>query len=587
MHLIQVIPATKLPLGQPQLLTYFSGRPIEPGVLTQIPLGRRKETAVVIDCSQLQSQKAQIKRADFELKNILKILSPVPVLTPDQIELALFLSKYYFAPPGFFIRMMLPEKILPAQEISGAKQTLIIAPTVAKAQNSKKDAVLWHSGLREKEQNEIWQKVKNGQIKTIAGTRSALFLPFSNLKKIIIEDESNPNHRSWDMYPHYRIHEVAQKLAELFCAKLEFKTELPSVELNIKPKFSAVSTKIVDMREQLKSGNFSVFSAPLKISIEKALAKNKPAILFINRRGAANFILCRDCGYVAKCKNCDSPLAYHLINGKPLLFCHKCSAKEEPPTLCPKCQGWRIKTVGSGSQKIELEANKAFPKVNILRLDGDIAPKPKDQEKIISGFVEKKGILIATQIIFSWAEKIGKEMPAVVAMLSADTLLHLPDFRSAEKLFNIASRLKLFSPDELFIQTYDPDNNAIKWSAEGDWKSFYKEEIETRQALDYPPFSQIVKLSFGHRDPKKAGQEAKILVAKLERTNKNTDISISPASPAFIPKQKGKFIWNIILKFKTKSSEFKISNEFLSKRNSLLKYIPSYWDIEVDPEDLL
>jgi len=238
-----------------------------------------------------------------------------------------------------------------------------------------------------------------------------------------------------------------------------------------------------------------------------------------------------------------------------------------------------------------LEAQKMFPDAKVLRLDSDNAPLPKDQQKIIEIFTKKEAdVLIATQIIFSWVEEIRKNRLGVVGLISADTLLHLPDFQSGERTFQTITMLKNLLSDaktDFIIQTYNPENPVIKYAATNDWESFRKEEIETRQALGYPPFSQIVKLTFRHKDPQKAGQETKILASKLKRANKNADFQISDALPAFVPKEKSRFIWNIVIKFKIIKPEIKVSSEFLQNRNSLLQYVPSNWEIDVDPSDLL
>jgi primosomal protein N' (replication factor Y) len=588
MFLTDVIATTKIPRTQPLILSYFSSYNLLPGALVQIPLGRRKEIGVVVDSHKITDYKLEIKKAEFELKNILKIISSSPVLTPAQIKLALFCGQYYFISPGLFAKMMLPKNTNPKQQDTKIRtQKLILAPTIAQAEkiaSGTKDTILWHGNLTKKQRNEIWWKIKNGKAKIIVGTRSAVFLPFNNLREIIIEDRQNPNHKSWDMFPHYDSQLIAQKLAEIFDAGIKLKSrDFISREAHKKP-----SAQIIDMRRELKDGNFSIFSRALQIAIKNTLAQKRQIILFINRRGAANFVLCRDCGYMQKCQNCDAPLAYHLINSKPTLLCHRCNHKKIPFSLCPQCQSWRIKTVGAGTQKAELETKKLFPEAKILRLDSDNAPNPKDQQKIIDAFARKESnVLITTQIILSWREQLQTTKPATGAILSADTLLHLPDFRSGEKTWQIIAALKKIATKNIIIQTYNPASSVIKYAAKNNFRLFWQEELETRQALNYPPYSQIIKLTFRYKDPGKASQEAKILAAKLQKINKDGKIQISSALPAFIPREKGKYVWNIILKFKIENLKLKINNEFLRKRNSLLQYVPQNWEIDVDPEDLL
>ena len=605
MKIIDIIPVTKIPLAQPQILSYFSLTNLPAGALVEIPLGRRKEIGVVFDSHQAADLKMEIKKAGYELRPIIKIISGQPILTSQQIKLALWLGQYYFCSPGIFLKMMMPKKITkpklqnPNYKFPKPKlQKLFLIPTMTAAQKSAKghgDTIVWHSNLPKKQLEENWWRIKNGQAPTIVGTRSAVFLPFQNLKKVTIEDEANPAHRSWDMFPHYRVHEVTQKLTEIFGAKLILKSEIPSVDSfyfnpQLKTNNHKLKTDIIDMRAEIKDGNFSIFSRELQKAITNVLAQKKQVILFINRRGTANFVLCRDCGYVSKCSNCDAPLSYHLMNGKPMLLCHRCGYKDTPADLCPQCQSHRIKTVGVGTQKVELEAKKLFSQAKISRLDSDAAPTPEVQQKIIEGFVKKEiDILVATQIIFSWLDKIKSTSGASVAIISADTLLHLPDFHSGERTFQTIALLKNLSrlTEKFIIQTYNPENPVINFAAKDEWQSFYQDEIEARKLLSYPPFSQIVKLTFRHKDPKKSGQEAKILAAKLKQANKNKEIEVSDALPAFISREKGKYVWNIIIKFPITNDQLKTSSEFLRRRNSLLQYVPSNWNIDVDPVDLL
>ncbi len=627
MRLIEVIPLSKIPMALPQVLSYFTNHDLRSGALVLAPLGKRQQEAIVVETHEINDFKMEIKKAGYELRPIKQILSGGSVLTSQQIELALWLGQYYFCSPGLFLKMMVPKQKNPKLQIPNPKQILnfkfqklILAPTIPAAEkitSSEKSAAIWHSDLTKKQQNEIWWKIKNREIETIVGTRSAIFLPFANLKEITIEDETNSAHRSWDMFPHYRAPEAAQKLAEIFDAKLFFKSPIPSIEFSdVAHRNSDVAHRkisLIDMRAELREGNFSIFSRALQTATKEALAQKRQIIFYVNRRGAANFVLCRDCGYINKCQNCEAPLAYHLTGGKPLMFCHRCGHRESPPSLCPKCQSYRIKTVGVGTQKVEVEARKIFTSAKIIRLDSDTAPRPKDQQKIIETIIKKEvDILVTTQIIFSWQEELKQSPLAVIAVISADTLLHLPDYQSGERTYQTIAALKNLLPSaasSLIIQTHNPENLVIKYAAKNDWNSFYKNEIETRQVLGYPPFSQIVKLTFRHKDPQKAGQEAKILAAKLKRTNSilchsgksrnpesgsrvkhgmtNGNIEISDALPAFIPREKGKFIWNIIIKFPIPDGQTKMSNEFLRRRNSLLQYIPSNWEIDVDPSDLL
>jgi len=625
MYLVEVVPLTKIPLQKPQILSYFSINQLNEGFLVSVPLGRRQEKAIVIEIHQIKDFKLEIKKAEYELRPVKRILNAEPVLATQQIKLALWLGNYYFTSPGLFMKMMMPRKV----QISKFKvqsynskfkinkhQKLILVPEILKIDSLKnkfpkeKTAII-HSGLSAKQLNENWQKIARGETEIIIGTRLASFVPFFNLKEITIMDETNSSHRSWDMFPHYRTHEIAKKLAELFGAKITLKSDIPSVEsfyfnsqklLNLKidskKSKNTPEIELVDLRQEMKDGNYSIFSRKLQARINSVLEKNQQIILFINRRGLATFVLCRDCGYVAKCPNCDAPLTYHLTRSKPdelkpLLICHHCGQKLAPPSLCPKCNGYRIKIFGTGTQRVEIEAKKIFKNAKILRLDSDVAQTSAQENTIIQNFRQKKAdILIGTQMILNsanWRTKVP-----LAAIISADTLLHLPDFQSDEKTLQTINQVKNFTNSQLLIQTYNPQTQILQIALKGELKYFYDKEIETRQALKYPPFSQLIKLVFGHRDPKKAAEQAEILYIKLTQQLKNSKIlkeavfEISEPLPAFIAKERSRYIWQIILKIKpfwlaSKSER----QDLLTLRNKFLLTVPPFWKIEVDPETLL
>ncbi|MDD2730524.1 MAG: primosomal protein N' [Candidatus Portnoybacteria bacterium] len=601
MHLLDIIPATKNPRLPQQIFSYFSSQKLPLGALTRIPLGKHQEIGVIFGARAVSDYKMEIKSADFKLRNIGKVVSAEPVLTERQIKLALWLGEYYFTSPGLFVKMLLPKgknyklKITNYKKNPKSKnQKLILAPTIAQAKKiagKEKKAILWHSGLGAKQQNEIWQQVKTGRAKTIVGTRSAVFLPFANLKKIVIAEAANAGHKSWDTFPRWRTNEAAQKLSELFNARFEIKNSaIPSVEFPFsarQPMVNGAQPALVDMRAELKDGCSSIFSRPLQQAIKNILlpSKKTQAVFFINRRGAANLVLCRDCGFIELCPNCEAPLSYHFSQGKPLLLCHRCGARKLPPSLCPACRSWRIKTFGSGTQQAEMELKKLFPSLPVSRLDSDLAPDSKKQIGVIKEFTDQKSqVLIGTQMV------LNHELPPVdlSAALAIDTLLHLPDFHSGERTWQTIAALKnLARPNSpVFIQTYNPENQLLKWAAQDDWQSFYQDEMETRRQLDFPPFAQIAKLVFRHRQAKIAAQEAKFLAAKLHQANRGQKAEISEALPAFVPKEKGKFIWQIIIKFSLKH-QLKTKSDFLTERNSLFQYVPTNWEIDIDPENLL
>ena len=593
-----------------------------------VPLRKKGIPAVVTRIQNITGQKMAIRKADFELRAILKIISAEPILDKKQLELAKWISEYYWAPLGAVIKTMIPDKkqlTINIKQLTKTKQILILAPEISMAErlvgqyNSEGTAIL-HSGLTDKQYFENWLKIKTGEAKTIIGTRLALLAPFVNLEKIIIEDEHSPNYKS-QQTPRLHARETAMKLTELWNAKITFKSSTPSIEAqwlaeSKKIKLTSSSPQmrgdalkgrrgadahntIIDLRQELKNGNFSIFSRQLQEKIKIALVEKKQILLFINRRGSSTVLMCRDCGHIPKCPNCDAPLVYHLT---PIKFlCHHCGYSEIPPSLCPNCRGTRIKFFGTGTQKVEAEFKKLFSAAKSKRLDSDIVKDEKTRQQITDDFLNKKyDVLIGTQMALNTLEagSLVSKRPGIplVAMMIADTLLHLPDFRSNERTFQIISQLKNLAAENFILQTYSPENQAIKYTIEGDYKKFYGEEIEARKELSYPPFSQLVKLEYQHKDANKAEQQAKILAEKLKQqiavnskqlTNKenpNTNllsITILGPSPAFISKVAGKYVWQTMLKCQSRIAYRE--SEYLKIRNKILQIIPPDWIVDVDP----
>ncbi|MBI4837366.1 MAG: primosomal protein N' [Candidatus Portnoybacteria bacterium] len=613
MFLVSVIPAAKISLPAPQILTYFTTHELLMGSLVLIPLHKKTAIGVVVETRNLSDQKMALRRADFELRGVAKILTPFPALDEKQLQLAQWIHQYYWCPLGATIKMMLPEKIqnqrisarggsdfgkksrdynLKTESRDKTKQKLILVPEInlidkIARQHRANDTSLLHSQLTDKQYFENWLRIKNNGAKTIIGTRIALFAPFVDLKEIIVEEEHSPSYKA-QQTPRFHARETVLTLAKLWGAKIIFKSSTPSIETawlaknkKITLQLSAASdrqltTIVVDLRNELKKGNFSIFSRELQEELKNIISKKKQAVLFINRRGVSGALLCRECGYISKCKNCDAPLIYHLQ--PPRLICHHCGYSEEPPTLCPNCHGAKIKFLSAGTQKAEAEFKKLFPNTTISRIDSDVAKDEKIASEIIENFNNgKTPVLVGTQILFSGALK---KVP-LAAMIIADTLFHLPDFRSNEKTFQIINQLKELTEKKLIVQTYSPQNGAIRTATEGNYEIFYEEEVKDRQLLSYPPFSQLIKLTYKHKNNKQAEQQAKILAGKIKQQLLNLKLSplitILGPSPAFIQKIKNQYIWQIILKSRV---------DDLNTRNKILQIIPPGWIIDVDPISL-
>ena len=621
--MLKVIPAANIPLPAPQSLTYFSATDIEPGGLVLVPVGKRKAIGVIESSENLEGQKMNLRKAEFELRPVLETISKKPILSKQQLELANWIHEYYWSPIGPVIKAMVPEKInnyRPRKIKEYAiktNQKLILVPELNQIENAVKEAekqypgrkiTILHGKLTEKKHFEAWQEIKSGESEIIIGSRLALFAPFQNLAEIFVKNEHSFSYKA-QKSPRLHTRETTIKLAELWKADVTLKSNTPSIETywnitqnknnlrlvtggsnNEIPNYKLPITSLIDLKTELKDGNFSIFSRKLQEEIKLTLNNKKQIILFINRRGSSTVLMCRDCGHVPKCPNCDVPMVYHL---SPIQFvCHHCGHSEIPPVLCPNCLGTRIKFFGTGTQKVEVEFKKLFPGAEAIRLDSDVAKDTKAEQEILKQFKNKTvQVIIGTQMIFN--KDIAK-VP-LVAMMLADTLIHLPDFRSNERNFQIISQLRNLAGEKLLLQTYSPENNAIQFAMKNDYKSFYSEEIETRKELSYPPFSQLIKLAFAHKSLKKAADEAKIMAEKLKQQiaannklltglSKKTDtinlqpITILGPSPAFISKVRGKYIWQIILK--SKISDLKL-------RNKILKIVTPDWTIDVDPLQII
>lgn len=601
MKIIEAIPATKIPLGRAQIYTYYTDLLLKKGSLVLVPLGRRKVLAVVTRVKDLEKHKQEIRKAGFKLKNISACISPEPILTDIQLKLAQWLAQYYWVSLGLIIKTILPKipkRTAKSQDFSPSsqKQTIILVPEISFISQAiknyapsipEKEIAVYHRELVTTKHYQTWQKIKSGQAKIIIGPRSAIFTPVKNLEKIIITSEHDPGYKSTDQAPRYDARKVAQKLSQLSKSKLVFQSSVPSVksyywstkdkyQLKITPLSFPSSFSIVDMREEITKGNYSIFSGLLNKKIEKILDKKGQAILFINRRGASTFIICRDCGYVVKCPQCEVPLVYHILNSnskEDKLICHHCNYRQKPPNVCPQCQSHRIKYFGTGTQKVELETKKRFSQARVTRLDSDLSPKAK--EKIIEDWKNKKtNLLVGTQIITRIPELAKTDLLAVI---SADTILHLPDFKSSERTYQLIRQLVSLT-DRAVIQTYNPENPAFQAVKKQNSKSFYQKEIEFRKALSYPPFSQLIKLTYFHINSARAEREAKKLIRVLSAVKPQSDFLILGPAPGFIPRLRGRYRWQIILKLTSRNLEIK---------DKLLKLVPSDWTIDVDPESLL
>lgn len=409
--------------------------------------------------------------------------------------------------------------------VSMGKQAVVLIPEIALTYQTVKrfrkrfgnKVTIMNSRLSKGERYDQFEKAKNGEVSVIIGPRSALFAPFKNLGIIVIDEEHEATYKS-EYPPKYHAREVAIERARMTGASVLLGSATPSVESYYHAKNGAyrlltlenrakeeaelAQVSVVDLREELKLGNRSIFSDRLKNLIADRLSKKQQIMLFINRRGFAGFISCRSCGYVFKCPHCDVSLTEHnkgTVRGK--LVCHYCGYEQKKPAACPKCQSPYIAGFGIGTQKVEEQIRIQFPEAKVLRMDADTTKNKNSHETILSQFANGEAdILVGTQMIVK-----GHDFSNVtlVGIIAADLTLFDNDYKSAERTFALltqaagrAGRGNL--PGEVVIQTYNPEHYCIETAARQDYEAFYAEEKAYRSLLKYPPFCHVLAVFMEH-----------------------------------------------------------------------------------------
>ena len=458
-----------------------------------------------------------------------------------------------------------------------------------------------HSSLSEGEKFDEWRKIRSGLVKVAIGARSAVFAPFSNLGIIIIDEEHETTYKS-DLKPKYFAREVAEKRCEVEGAHMILGSATPAIETYYKASIGEYGLvellnrangrpmpdiEIIDMREELKGGNKSIFSSSLTEGILEVLKKEDQLILFLNRRGYSTFVSCRDCGLVLKCPRCSISMTYHL--GEDRLNCHYCGYERENPSSCPKCQSKNIKYFGIGTQRVEKEFHKKFGISNTLRMDADTTTRKNSHENILDRFRKKESkVLLGTQMISK-----GLDFPDVtlVGVVAADTSLNLPDFRSAEKTFQMIAQVAGRSgrgekQGRVVVQTYSPEHYSIQYASTHDYKGFYAQEIKLRKELGYPPFYRIANIIISGIQENQVIKSAQD-IGRLIEQDVRAGMAFEMLGPVTAPlsKIKNRFRWQIVLK----SAEEEVLRKVLKGLIDL--YNPAISDINIsidlNPQNML
>lgn len=454
-----------------------------------------------------------------------------------------------------------------------------------------------HSGLSVGEKYDEWRKVHEGKVKVVVGARSAVFAPFENVGIIILDEEHESTYKQEDS-PRYHARDVAIWRSKFHHCPVILGSATPSLEsfarakknvytlLTLKEralKQSLPTVQVVDMREELQKGNRSMFSQSLVESMEVRLQKKEQIVLFLNRRGYSSFVLCRDCGTVLQCENCDISLTYHRSNEK--CKCHYCGFEISVPKSCPQCQSDHIRFFGTGTQKVEEELNKLFPEARVLRMDVDTTKVKGAHEQILQAFGDGQAdILLGTQMI---AKGLDYPNITLVGVLSADTSLHLPDFRSAEKTFQLLTQVsgragRHEKPGEVVIQTYTPEHYAIELSKSQEYGPFYEREMLMRHQAGYPPYYYLALIQVSHEDVIMAAEYAGKAVEWL-RSKLSFKVSIIGPTASGISRLQNRYRYQCLIKYK-------IEPDLIPTLMQLIKLYRSDWikkgiilSVDLDP----
>lgn len=473
---------------------------------------------------------------------------------------------------------------------------------------------LIHSVLSRGERYDTWRRARSGHIRLIIGARSALFTPMPDIGLIVIDechDDSYKQDTPLISLPSYHTIPTAIELARIFGglvlmgsatpnvatyarsvpqgngAKSEYKLlELPARIMGHRKAIESQAVhyhidrtrythlpddpdeavmielppvKVVDMRQELRAGNRSIFSRALQIELEGVLKRDEQAILFLNRRGTSSYVFCRNCGHTLLCPNCDTPLTWHTYRDarqrqRGVLVCHHCNHREGHPQNCPNCGSEQIRFFGGGTELVEQELLKQFPQAHSIRWDRDTTGGKDAHTQLLNQFIRREAnVLVGTQMV---AKGLDLPLVTLVGVISADTALYLPDYRSGERTFQLLTQVAGRAGRGLFggkvvLQTYNPDHYAIKAAAEHNYHAFYQKEIDYRGEMGYPPYSRLIRLVIQNAESRQAQETAERLHSRLlqriaDQRLSNTSL-IGPA-PCFYPRRNKAYRWHIIIR---------------------------------------
>lgn len=475
------------------------------------------------------------------------------------------------------------------QVIQRGKEAIVLVPEIAltpqmvkrfKGRFGSNVAVL-HSGLSIGEKYDEWRKVLRKEVQVVVGARSAIFAPFENLGIIIIDEEHETTYKQEET-PRYHARDVAIKRGEYNRCPVVLGSATPSLESyarGVKGVYHLLTMKkrtnekampaveVIDMRDELHAGNRSMFSRLLIDEIKGCLERKEQVVLLLNRRGYSTFALCRDCGHVEQCPNCDISLTYHKRQN--VLKCHYCAFETQMPLSCPNCQSNLFRYFGTGTERVEESLTKILPEARVIRMDVDTTRRKGAHERLLKKFANQEAdILLGTQMI---AKGLDFENVTLVGVLAADSMLHLPDFRSSERTFQLltqvsgrAGRHEL--EGKVIIQTYTPDHYSIKFASNYHYLAFFEHEMKIRRTFAYPPYFYLVLFTISHENEQKAYEVAQKMRTILESTlNPRARTIVLGPSPSPIARMKNRYRFQLLIKYRHEPQLHAIINDMMEQ----------------------
>ncbi len=483
--------------------------------------------------------------------------------------------------------------------LAAGRPALVLVPEIALAMplvdrlRADLDArvALVHSAVGAGERTDEWRRIRSGEVDIVVGTRLAVVAPLADVGLVVVDEEHEATYKS-DRTPRIQARDVALELGRLAGAAVVLGSATPAVDtmgrardgtyrrvvLPDRPIGLPPVVEVVDLRAELAAGNRGLLSAELGRALDRLdPSLGERAILVINRRGTASVVMCRDCGHVQACSECERPLVYHASGGS--LRCHHCGSTAPMASRCPACASPRIRYLGGGTERVEREVRDRFPELRVGRLDRDVVERKGAAERVVDAFTDGRlDVLVGTSLVTK-----GLDIPEVtlVGVVSADVALNLPDERAAERTYQLLAQAvgragRGDRPGRAIIQSYQPDHPAIQAVVGRDPAAFYDAELEARRRFGSPPFGRLVKLTVGLPDADGAEREAVAMAERLRARaiERDAAVAVIGPAPAFIRRRAGRWRWNVVLRGRAPA-------ELLDGG------LEAPWSVDVDPESLL